>query len=395
MSAATGPPSPRRDPAPGSGYFDAATAAPLHPAARMALQAAVDDGWADPDRLYRAGRRARLLLETAREAVAAALGARPDEISFCSSGTTAAHLAVLGALLARQRTGRHLVVSAVEHSAVLAAARWHADGGGELTTVGVDRTGRVDPAAYAAALRADTALASLQSANHEVGTLQPVAEVAATCRERGVPLHVDAAQSVGRVPLPGGWDLLTASARKWGGPAGVGVLAVRAGTRWRSPLPEDEHEGGRAPGTLSLPLVLAAAAALQARADEQAAEAERSSVLVERIRREVPRRVPDVELLGDAERRLPHLVAFSCLYVAGEALLTELDRAGFSVSSGSSCSASALTPSHVLEAMGVLTHGNVRLSLHAGVTEADVARFLDLLPPIVDRLRRVAGAQDL
>jgi cysteine desulfurase len=361
----------------------------------VTLQAALDDGWADPDRLYREGRRARLLLDGAREAVAAALGARPEEVSFCPSGTAAAHLAVLGAALARRRVGRHLVLSAVEHSAVFAAARWQADAGGDLTVVPVDRTGRVDPSAYDAALRADTAVASLQSANHEVGTLQPVTEVAAGCRARGIPLHVDAAQSVGRVPVPEGWDLLTASARKWGGPAGVGVLAVRGGTRWRSPLPEDEHEGGRSPGPVSLPLVLAAAAALQARAGEQAAEAERLSALVELIRREVPRRVPDVELLGDPHRRLPHLVAFSCLYVAGEALLTELDRAGFSVSSGSSCSASALTPSHVLEAMGVLTHGNVRVSLHGDVTAADVERFLDLLPPIVARLRHTAGAQDL
>ena len=137
----------------------------------------------------------------------------------------------------------------------------HNDAGGVVDTVGVDRTGRVDPAAYAEALRADTALACLQSANHEVGTIQPVDEVAALCREAGVPLHIDAAQTVGRVAVPARWDLLTASARKWGGPAGVGILAVRTGTRWRSPLPEDEHESGRMPGPVSLPLVIAAAAA--------------------------------------------------------------------------------------------------------------------------------------
>ncbi|MDQ1696708.1 MAG: cysteine desulfurase, partial [Frankiaceae bacterium] len=216
-----------------SGYFDAATAAPLHPTARAALQAALADGWADPDRLYREGRRARMLLDGAREAVATVLGARPDEVSFTSSGTTAAHLAVLGGLAGRRRSGPHLVVSAVEHSAVLAAARAHGDDGGAVTTVPVDHFGRVDPAGYRAALDPDsplgaaTALASLQSANHEVGTIQPVEEVAELCRERGVPLYVDAAQSIGRTPLPRGWDLLTASARKWGGPAGVGVLVVR------------------------------------------------------------------------------------------------------------------------------------------------------------------------
>src|SRR5207248_3541652 len=198
----------------------------------------------------------------------------------------------------------------------------------------------------------DTAVASLQSANHEVGTVQPVAPVAAACRDRDVPLHVDAAQSVGRTPVPDGWGLLTASARKWGGPAGVGVLGVRRGTRWRSPLPEDAHEAGRGAGPLPLPLVLAAAAGLEAMRRDAGLEATRLAALVGHIRTELVRRIPDVEVLGpeDPLARLPHLVAFSCLYVAGEAMLTELDRAGFSVSSGSSCSSSALTPSHVLEA---------------------------------------------
>jgi cysteine desulfurase len=378
-----------------SGYFDAATATPLHPAARAALQAAVEDGWADPDRIYREGRRARQLLDGARAAIAAVAGVQPGEVTFAPSGTVAAHLAVLGTLSARRRVGSSYVLSAVEHSSVLAAARRHSDDGGTVTTVGVDRVGRVDPDEYAAALRPETALASLQSANHEVGTGQPVDAVGDACREQGVPLHVDAAQSLGRTRLPQGWDLLTASARKWGGPAGVGLLVVRRGVRWRSPLPEDEHESGRMPGPVPLPLALAAAASLEARTSGMDAEAARLSELVERIRAEVPRRVPDVEVLGDAVQRLPHLVAFSCLYVAGEALQTALDRAGFSVSSGSSCSSSALTPSHVLEAMGVLTHGNVRVSLHAGVDRSDVERFLDALPGIVDDLRRTAGTQGL
>lgn len=378
-----------------SGYFDAATATPLHPTARAALQAALDDGWADPDRIYREGRRARQLLDGARAAVATALGVAAEEVTFCPSGTAAGHLAVLGTAAARRRTGNRLVVSAVEHSTVLAAARHHDTGGGVTTIVGVDRHGSVDPAAFLDAVSPDTALAVLQSANHEVGTLQPVAEVGAGCKEREVPLFVDAAQSVGHVDLPEGWDLLTASARKWGGPAGVGLLVVRRGTRWRSPWPEDEHEGGRMAGVVPLPLVLAAAASLQAREQERQDEAARLTGLVDRIRAEVVRRVPDVEMLGDPRRRLPHLVAFSCLYVAGEAIQVALDRAGFSVSSGSSCSSSALTPSHVLEAMGVLTHGNVRVSLHGGVEQADVARFLDVLPGIVEELRRTAGAQGL
>jgi len=378
-----------------SGYFDAATAAPLHPAARAALAAALEDGWADPDRVYREGRRARQLLDGARAAVAVAIGAHPDEVTFCSSGTTAAHAAVLGSAAGRRRVGNRLVLSAVEHSSVLAAARRHDDEGGTTTLVGVDRLGAVDPASYLNEITDDTAVAVLQSANHEVGTVQPIEAVADGCRERTVPLYVDAAQSLGHMPAPASWDLLTGSARKWGGPAGVGLLAVRRGVRWRSPWPEDEHEFGRMPGTVSLPLVLAAATSLEARMAEMRDEAARVSALVEQIRSELPRRVDDVEVLGDPVNRLPHLVAFSCLYVAGEAIQTALDRAGFSVSSGSSCSSSALTPSHVLEAMGVLTHGNVRVSLHAGVHAADVDRFLDTVPGIVGDLRRTAGAQGL
>ena len=375
------------------GYFDAATAAPLHPAARAALTAAVDEGWGDPDRIYREGRRARQLLDGARAAVAAAIGVRAEEVTFCPSGTVAGHLAVLGTALARRRVGRDLVVSAVEHSSVLAAARRHDADGGTTTVVGVDRYGAVDAEDFLAAVQDTTALAALQSANHEVGTVQPVDAVGAGCRERGVPLYVDAAQSLGHVPLPDNWDVLTASARKWGGPTGVGLLVVRTGSRWRSPLPEDEH--GRMPGPVSLPLVLAAAASLEARIHEMAREGQRLSGLVERIRTDVGKRVHDVEVLGDPVNRLPHLVAFSCLYVAGEAIQTALDRAGFSVSSGSSCASSALTPSHVLEAMGVLTHGNVRVSLHGDVDATDVERFLDVLPGIVDELRRTTGAQSL
>lgn len=373
--------------APGS-YFDAASTEPLHPAARTALLGALEAGWADPARLYGTARSTRMLMDRARARVAGVLGARPDEVSFTSSGTQAVHLAVLGGLQARRRTGRHLVVSGVEHSSVLHAAELHEHDGGEVTVVGVDRDGRVDPAAFAAALRPGTALACLQSANHEVGTLQPVAEVAALCREARVPLFVDAAQSLGRVDVPDGWSSLAGSAHKWGGPAGVGVLAIRKGTRWRSPLPADEREGRRVPGFENVPAVVAAAAALEACRADMADEAPRLSALVDRIRAEVPRTVPDVEVVGDPARRLPHLITFSCLYVEGEALLTELDRLGFAVSSGSSCTADTLRPSHVLEAMGVITHGNVRVSLPRGVDSADVDRFLTVLPGIVAHLRR-------
>lgn len=370
--------------------LDSAAGVPLHPAARSALLAALDDGWADPARLSSSGRRARVLLDGAREAVAAEVGCRPDELSFTSNGTTAAHLGVLGALAARRRTGSHVVHSAVEHSCVL-----HAVAGAEAEAVGVDRLGRTDAGAFAAALRADTALACLISASHEVGTTQPVAEVAAACSERGVPLLVDAAQSLGRMAVPEGWSVLTGSAHKWGGPPGVGVLVVRTGTRWHSPGPADEHEGGRVPGAVALPNVLAAAVALQAAAGEAAAEDARLRALIDRLRTAVPAAVPDVEVVGDPYGRLPHLLTFSCLYVDGESLLRELDRRGFEVSSGSSCTSSTLEPSHVLVAMGALTHGNVRVSLSRTTTEQDVEDFLAAVPAAVAQLRAEAGVGGL
>ncbi len=369
-------------------YFDAATSTPLHPVARQALAAALDDGWADPTRLYRSGRRSAQLLDAARAATATALEVREDEVSFTASGTAAVHAGVLGALAAAGDPGATLVHSAVEHSAVLHAARHHVAAGGKAVEVPVDRWGRIDLAAWRAAVAAPgVALAVLISASHEVGTVQPVAEAAAACAAAGVPLLVDAAQSVGRIPVPVGWSILTASAHKWGGPPGVGLLVVRKGTRWEAPYPTDEREHGRVPGAPAVPMIVAAAAALRAALAEAEAEASRLAPLVDRIRTEVARTVPDVEVVGDPVNRLPHLVTFSCLYVDGEALLHELDRRGFAVSSGSSCTSSTLQPSHVLAAMGALTHGNVRVSLHRETTEEQVERFLSALPEVVATLR--------
>jgi len=215
-----------------------------------------------------------------------------------------------------------------------------------------------------------------------VGTVQPVAEVAEVCGD--VPLLVDAAQSLGWGVVPEGWSVMTASARKWGGPAGVGVLAVRKGVRF---APREDEEFG------NLPAIVAAVASLRAVRAEAEAEGARVRELTSRIRERVARLVPDVEVVGDPERRVPGIVTFSCLYVDGETLLHELDREGFAVSSGSSCTSDTLTPSHVLKAMGVLSEGNVRVSLPVGVAEADVERFLEVLPGVVARVREKLGAE--
>lgn len=367
-------------------YFDAAAAAPPHPVATAALMAAMAEGWADPTKLYLEGRRAAQLLDAARAAVADHLGARPDEVVFCASGSDAARLAIDGARAGRARVGDVVVHSAVEHSSVLRAAER-----GPALAVPVRISGTVDIDAFGSAVAGHrVALAALQSANHEVGTVQPLAEAIAACDRAGVPLYVDAAASIGRMTVPAGWSLLSASAVKWGGPAGVGVLVIRKGTRWVKPWPVDRVD----PQTVPLPLVVAAAAGLRAVSADVQTPARLAS-LVDRIRAGVAAYVPDVEVIGDPVERLPHIVTFSCLYVDGEALLHALDRRGFAVSSGSSCTADTLRPSHVLAAMGVLSHGNVRVSLHGGVTDAEVDRFLEVLPGVVADLRAEAGVADL
>jgi cysteine desulfurase len=365
-------------------HFDAASAEPPHPAARAALLAAFDEGWADPARLYRAGRQARMLLDQSRAVVADVLGCRAREVLFTPSGTTAIHAGVAGVMAGRRRIGDRLVVSAVEHSAVLHAAEQH----NTVTTIGVDRLGRVDVGAFARELRVPgTALACLQAANHEVGTVQPLAPIFEAAVEAGVPLLVDAAQVVGRMPVPREWSVLCASSHKWGGPAGVGILALRKGTRFAPTWAVDEHEDGRVPGAVNLPGIVAAAAALVAREQEREAEAVRLRALTERLRAALPAVAADIEVFGDPDHRLPNLVAFSCPAVNAEALVLDLDEAGFEVSSGSACTSDTVTPSHVLVAMGAADRGNVRVSLPFGTAEEDVERFLGVLPGVLEKLR--------
>ncbi|MCB7135509.1 cysteine desulfurase family protein [Cellulosimicrobium marinum] len=364
--------------------------APWHPLARRAFEEALDDGWADPRRLHAEGRRAAALLAGAREAVADALGARTEEVVFTPSHSASLHAAVAAVAGGRRRTGPRVVVGAVERAALLHAAE---HGGLDREVVGVDRAGRVDPGAMTAAVAAPgTALAALQHANGEVGTLQPVAVVHDACRAAGVPLLVDAGASLGHVAVQDAWDVLAADPGDWGAAPGVGVLALRSRVRRRGPGPEDPDPF--APGGVGVPAAFSAAVGLQAVLADRAAEDARRRALVERVRERVAR-VPDVEVVGDPVDRLPHVVTFSFLYVDGEALVTELDREGIAVGSGSACTSSTLEPSHVLAAMGVLTHGNVRLALDRSTTEEDVDRLLDVLPGAVARVRATLGVEGL
>lgn len=346
---------------------------------------ALDAGYADSRRLHQAGRRARLLWDNARASIAESLGVRAEEVTLTPSGTHAVHLGLLG--LVAHDPGARVLASAVEHSSVMHAGAWHAQRGGAFETLPVDNLGRLDPVALGEAGVAD--VLAVQAANHEVGTIQPVAALAAAARDQGAEVFVDACASGGRLPLSEGWSTVALSAHKWGGPAGVGVLLVRKRARWHQPFPADDRADDRATGFENIPAALAAAAALREVVENEATRT-RQRDLVDLIRARVAD-LPDVDVAGCPDDRLPHLVTFSCLYVDGEALVTELDRLGFGVASGSACTASTLEPSHVLAAMGVLTHGNVRVSLTRDTERDEVERFLGVLPDLLVRLRSEVG----
>lgn len=363
-------------------YLDSASSTRLHPAARDTLLAALERGYADPRRLHGPGRDARLLLDNARAVLAECLGVRPDEVGFTGSGTEAVHRGLLGLTAAGGRSG--IVHTAVEHSAVLHAVQWRDSPA--HASVPVDARGRVDVDLLAAAARREgVGAAAVQAANQEVGTTQPVDDLDLP---DDVPLLVDAAAAIGHVPLPHSWQVLTGSAHKWGGPAGVGVLVVRRGTRWTNPFPGED--GLDHPGFPDVPAALAAAAALQAVLAERDETAARLRGQVDRIRAAAAT-VADVEVVGDPVHRLPHLVTFSALYVSGDEIVSALARRGFGVASGSACTASTLEPSHVLAAMGALTHGNVRVSLTRDTTDEEVDAFCMVLPQVIAEIRAGSG----
>jgi cysteine desulfurase len=355
---------------------------PLHPAARETLMAAVDAGWADPRRLYSEGRRARALLDQAREILAEGLGVRPAELSLHPSGPDALATAVEGVLDARRRHGRRLVAGAVEHSVVLSLgqARAALDPADALSVVPVDRHGAIEPEAWAGEIGAgDVALACLQHANGEVGTFQPLDEAYAVTRSAGVPLVCDAQASLGRVAAPSAADLIVGSAASFAGPPALGLLAVREGTRFALPGRRREAEHGRTEADPWVPLALAAAEAWRQVAAERDREAQEAADLVDRLRA-LLEQVQGVTVLGHPTDRLPHVLTASALYVDGETIVHALARQGLLVASGSACTASTLEPSHVLAAMGALTQGNIRITLPLAAVAPDRASALERLP---------------
>lgn len=392
-------PSPASAPVPGPRrvQLDAAASAPVSATAELARAAAVPDGWADVRGLHTTSATARRLLDAARESLARLGGVTADGVSFPPDHVRALHAAVLGCGPPGGRVDGAVVVSAVEHSAVHHAAAWSAARtGAEVRTVAVDRQGHLDLTGLREAV-VGARVVCVQHANVEIGTVQDLTAVHTVCREAGVPLVVDAGASLGHLAVPGAWDVLVASPRAWGSTAGVGLLLMKPGVRWRPHEPGEagaSRRPGEQPGAVDVPAALAAAVTLQEVLAGPLGADDPRHRLVDRVRRAAGA-VPDTVVVGDPVARLPHVLTLSALYVPGEELVRGLDAEGFSVASGSACTADTLRPSHVLAAVRALTHGNIRLGLPRGTREDDVDRFCEALPRVVHRLRRELGAEDL
>jgi len=377
-------------------YLDHSATTPVDPRVVEAMAPYWSDVFGNTSSLHSVGQEAAVALEDARLTVADLLGCKPAEIVFTGSGTEADNLALRGVAWAARRAGRgsHIVTTPVEHHAVGGTAGQLRDlFGFEVTLVGVDGHGLVDPDDVRRAIRPDTVLVSVMAANNEVGTVEPVAEIGSICRERGVLLHTDAVQAVGRMELNVerlGVDLLSLSAHKFYGPKGVGALYVRRGVDLVPPITGGGHERNRRPGTVNVAGVVGLAAALRLAEGMRQEECARLQALRERLIEGVLAAIPQSRLTGHPSRRLAHHASFAFRDVEGASVVVALDLAGIAASSGAACAEGESEPSPVLQAMGLPPDwgvGAVRFSLGRVNTERDIEAVLGVLPRIVERLR--------
>jgi cysteine desulfurase len=381
------------DPAAPAGrvYLDHASSSPLRPAALAAMLPFLRDHHADPGRVHSDGRITRVAIEAAREQVAALVGARPREIVFTSGGTESVNTAVFGAVRHADATDvrPRVVTSAVEHSSVHDACAREAV---EMVTIAVDAFGRVAADDVAAAITPATAFVSIQLANHEVGTVQPAAAIIAAARAHGVLVHVDACAAVGVTPVDFAGldaDLMSLCAHPWGGPKGIGALAVRRGLRLAPFVVGGMQERARRGGLENVPAIVGFGAAAHAVTESLATEVGAARAHTGRLRAEIPRLVDGVTFYGDPTGSVPNLVCFGVAGVEAEPILLALDQHGIAVHSGSACSSESLEPSPVLAAMGADADHALRVSVGWSTTDDDISRFLGVFPGIIDQFRRL------
>jgi cysteine desulfurase len=379
-------------------YLDYNATAPVVPEATAAMTAALSDRFGNPSSLHYFGQGARALLDSAREEVAALIGANPVEIVFTSGGTESDNFAIRGVAEAAEGRGRrHLVSTAIEHEAVLHTVRALSRRGWDTTIVPVGESGIVTPSALESALRPDTALVTVMHANNEVGTVQPIAELAALAHATGAVFHTDAVQTVGRITVDVralGVDLLSLSGHKLGAPKGIGALWIRRGTKLSPLMTGGRQERNRRPGTENVPAAAGLGAAARVARNTLGEQGRRLAALRDRLEAGVLAEIPGVAVNGDPLRRLPGTSNMSFEGVEAEALLIALDLEGVAVSTGSACSSGTLEPSHVLRAMGLGPHrvqSALRLSLGAGTTAEEIDRVVGMLPDLVARIRSRSG----
>jgi cysteine desulfurase len=363
------------------------------------MRAALGETFGNPSSVHHFGQRAKAALDDARSSVAALIGADPSEVVFTSGGTESDNLAIRGAAEALEGTGRrHLVASAIEHEAVLNTLKALARRGWKTTLVPVDRSGIVSPDALRAALTPETALVSVMHANNEIGTVQPVADLARVAREAGALFHTDAVQSVGKVPVDVkslGVDLLSLSAHKFYGPKGAGALWIRRGVRLQAPMTGGRQERNRRAGTENVAGIVGLGAAAGLARAKMGDEGPRLASLRDRLESGILANVPGTAVNGAPTPRVPNTTNISFDRVEAESLLIALDLAGVAVSTGSACSSGTLEPSHVLKAMGFPAHrtqNSIRFSLGSVNTEADIDHVVSILPSTVGKLRALSRA---
>ncbi len=383
-------------------YLDHAATTALDPQVLEAMLPYFGARAGNPSSIHQLGRQALQALDDAREIVAHVLGATRKEIIFTGGGSEADNLAIKGVAMAQRRRGkgRHVITTAIEHHAVLHAVEYLEHNDFETTILPVDVRGLVDPAAVQAALRPDTVLVSVMYANNEIGTVQPIAEIGAICREHGVPFHSDAVQAPGSLPLDVhalNVDLMTLTAHKFYGPKGVGVLYARHGTPLWPQINGGGQERRRRAGTENVPAIVGLGEALRLAEQRRAWYIGHCRDLRDRLIDGLMAQIPDVHLNGDREQRLPNNanLAFDC--VEGESILLLLDQHGICASSGSACTAGSLEPSHVLTALGMSidrANGSVRFSVGKDVTAADIDRVLEVMPPIIEQLRGITPCEE-
>ena len=376
-------------------YADNAATTKLSETALNAMLPWLKEGYGNPSSVYRLGRASRRALDQARDQVAAALGAKPEEIFFTGSATEANNWAIRGVCERLAEKGRHIISSAIEHNAVSYPLEDLKKQGFEITCLPVDQYGRVSVSELAAAIRPDTILISIMFANNEIGTIQPIAEIGAVARERGVLFHTDAVQAAGHIPVDVvkmHIDLLSISAHKFRGPKGVGALYVRRGVKLPAFITGGGQERGQRAGTENVAGIIGMATALTEAVRHMSENRARIAALRDKLIAGMAR-LPAVRLTGDPEHRLPGSASFVVECIEGEAMILMLDAAGIAASSGSACSSGALDPSHVLLAIGLPhehAHGSVRLSLGEETTEADIEYILETIPGIIGKLRAMS-----